>query len=79
MPRDWNLINVKSVGEHIIIHPISVSIIKVEIIDDTHDRLGEESKEEQLKSPINISSMKTIISPYIADLREVAQLINSNN
>ncbi len=72
MPTDWHLFDIKSEGDHIIIiHPISVSIIKIEIINDTHARLKLESKGDQLKSSIKISYMKTIISRYLADLREV--------
>ncbi len=53
---DWHLFNVKSEADHIIItHPKAVSIIKVALINDTHDRFQMENKEDQLKSPIKIS------------------------
>ncbi len=38
IPIDWHMSNIKSEGDYvIIIHPMSVSIIKIEIIYDTHD------------------------------------------
>ncbi len=74
---DWFLFNIRAKGDYIILfHSIAVSLIKVEISYDIHDRLKSRNIDDELKTPIDITYMSTIIYPYMVDFLQQWKITN---